>query len=120
MLGMTCFFLVIIDWKKCLVGQLPVGVKVALQSLPRLEVVVLDLAALLDGPVGRLELHHALEHEGLGALGNVHGLELLGRGLVKSRGIGAVGGHHRVKRSTTGDETTLLGLVGSVDQTHEL
>lgn len=40
-----------------LLSQLPVGVEVALESLPCLIVVVLDLSALLDSPVCRLELH---------------------------------------------------------------
>jgi len=101
-------------------NKLPAGVKVGLETLPSLEVVMLDLSRLLEGPVSGLELHRGLKHESLGALGNVHGLQFLGRGLGESGRIRSMRGHHRVKGGTAGNESTLLGLIGSVDQSHEL
>src|ERR1035438_4752371 len=88
------------------------------QSLPALEVLVIELRGLQSKP-GRLAHEASLEHEGQRVL-DVNGLQIGLAGLLECLGIGSMTSHAIVQARAAGHESLSLRVVLSMDQSHEL
>ena len=95
-------------------------VKVLLEALPAKIVVLVELAAAVEGPVGDGEAVVRLEHEGLRAVGDALGPQLGVRGALEALRVRPVGRHHRVQAAAARLKTFLLRLVVTLYQAHEL
>ncbi len=102
----------------CLDQPIVSGREVLLQSLPALEIFVLQ-DARVHGELGGTHHELRLKHEGQ-RVGKILRLQLGIGGALEGLRIGAVAGHAVVQAGAAGHEALGLGVVRAEDQAHEL